>query len=66
MVISLPGLPGVSAAELAVEVRKEEQEYVLTLLQANVDNLASVIQKSLPTVTLTLVLVRITSHCTVL
>ena len=40
MVISLLGLLGVSAAELVVEAKKREQDYAVTLPQANVENLA--------------------------
>lgn len=60
MVRSLPGLPGVHAAKLVEEANKKEQDHVITLDQANVENLALVALKRLPTATLILARVRIT------
>ena len=51
MVFSLPGLAGVHAAKLVVEANKGEQDHVVTQDPANVENLALVTLKRLPTVT---------------
>ena len=50
MACSLLGQPGVRAAKLVEEANKGEQNHVITLDQANVENLALVILKRLPTV----------------
>jgi len=51
MVCSLPGLAGVRVAKLVEEANKEEQDHVITQDRANVENLALVTLKRLPTVT---------------
>ena len=51
MACSLTGLPGVHAAKLVEEVNKVEQDHVITLDQANAENLALVTLKRLPTAT---------------
>ena len=51
MACSLPGLPGVHAAKLVEEANKVEQDHVITLDQANAENLALVTLKRLPTAT---------------
>ena len=51
MVCSLPGLAGVHAVKLVEEANKGEQDHVITLDRANVEHLALVALKRLPTVT---------------
>ena len=55
----LPGLAGGHAARLVEEARKEEQDHVITLHQASVENPALVTLKRLPTATLIPARVRI-------
>ena len=59
MVCSPPGLTGVRVAGAAEEANEREHDHVVTLVQANVENLALVKLKRVWTVTLILARVRV-------